>query len=136
MNANRMKLSLKNIQICLKHVFLLEQLKNYWCGQNVTQKVEQLYTVSSPCLDDHKFKQEELESVGEFSQVCSQFVLKCLYLARIGRSDILWLVNKLAGQETIPSIARKREFEQLLYVDNVPNKTHSSQGESQLYNFF
>ena len=37
-----------------------------------------------------------MKSVGDLSQVCSQIVLKCLYLARIGRSDILWSVNKLA----------------------------------------
>ena len=60
------------------------------------KKVEQLHKVSGPCLDDHQYKQAELESVGELSQVCSQIVLKCLYLARIGRPDILWSVNKLA----------------------------------------
>ena len=38
--------------------------------------------------------------VGELSQVCSQIVLKCLYLARIGRPDILWSVNKLARSIT------------------------------------
>ena len=37
-----------------------------------------------------------MKSVGELSQVCSQIVLKCLYLAHIGRPDILWSVNKLA----------------------------------------
>ena len=31
---------------------------------------------------------------------CSQIVLKCLYLARIGRPDILWSVNKLARSIT------------------------------------
>ena len=37
---------------------------------------------------------EENESVGELSTVCSQIVLKCLQLARIGRrSDILWSVK-------------------------------------------
>ena len=41
------------------------------------------------------FKEEEMKSVGELSQVCSQIVLKCLYLARIGRLDILWPVKKL-----------------------------------------
>ena len=46
---------------------------------------QQLYKVSTPCIDDHHFKEEELKSVGERSKVCSQFVLKCLYLARIGR---------------------------------------------------
>ena len=39
------------------------------------KKVEQRYKVSNPCLDDHQFKQEELESVGELSEVCSQIVL-------------------------------------------------------------
>ena len=44
---------------------------------------EQLYKVATPCLDDHHFKEEENGSVGELSAVCSQIVLKCLYLARI-----------------------------------------------------
>ena len=35
----------------------------------------------SPCLDDHHFKKEELETVGELSDVRSQIVLKRLYLA-------------------------------------------------------
>ena len=61
----------------------------------VNKKVEQLHKVSSPCLDDHQFKKEELESVGELSAVCSQIVLKCLYVARSGRPDFLWSVNKL-----------------------------------------
>ena len=56
---------------------------------------QQLYKVSTPCIDDHS-KEEEMKSVGELSQVCSQIVLKCLYLARIGRPDILWSVNKFA----------------------------------------
>ena len=59
---------------------------------------QQLYKVSTPCIDDH-FK-EETKSVGELSNVCSQIVLKCLYLARIGRPDILWSVNKLARSIT------------------------------------
>ena len=45
-------------------------------------------------------KEEELKSVGDLSQVCSQMVLKCLYLARAGRPDILWSVNKLARSIT------------------------------------
>ena len=61
---------------------------------------QQLYKVSTPCIDDHHFKEEELKSVGELSKVCSQIVLKCLYLARIGRPDILWSVNKLARSIT------------------------------------
>ena len=61
---------------------------------------QQLYKVSTPCIDGHHFKEEELKSVGELSKVCSQIVLKCLYLARIGRHDILWSVNKLARSIT------------------------------------
>ena len=41
-----------------------------------------------------------MKSVGELSQVCSHIVLKCLYLARIGRPDILWSINKLARSIT------------------------------------
>ena len=52
------------------------------------------------CIDDYHFKEDELKSIGELSHVCSQVVLKCLYLARIGRPDILWSVNKLARSIT------------------------------------
>ena len=61
---------------------------------------QQLYKVSTPCIDDHHFKEEETKSVGELSDTCSQIVLKCLYLARTGRPDILWSVNKLARSIT------------------------------------
>ena len=61
---------------------------------------QQLYRVSTPCNDDHHFKEEEMKFVGELSQVCSQISLKCFYLARIGRPDILWSVNKLARSIT------------------------------------
>ena len=64
------------------------------------KKTEQHFKVSSPCLHDHHVKKEERESVGELSHVCSQNVLKCLYLARIGGPDILWSVNKLARSVT------------------------------------
>ena len=37
---------------------------------------QQLYNVSTPCIDDHHFKEEEMKSVGELPQVCSQIVLK------------------------------------------------------------
>ena len=62
--------------------------------------IEQLYKVSTPCIDDHQFKEEDLKSVGDLSEVCSQIVLKCLYLARTGRPDILWSVNKSSRADT------------------------------------
>ena len=62
---------------------------------------QQLYEVATPCMDDHQFKEEEENgSVGELSTVCSKIVLKCLYLARVGRRDILWSVSKLARAVT------------------------------------
>ena len=66
------------------------------CCELANKTTQQLYKVSTPCIDDHHFKEEEMKSVGELSHVCSKIVLKCLYLARIGRPDILWSVNKLA----------------------------------------
>ena len=66
------------------------------------KKTEQLYKVARHCLDDHHDKEEKLESVGALSKICSQFVLRCLYLARIGRPDFLLSVNNLQnGQEPV-----------------------------------
>ena len=61
---------------------------------------KQFYKVSTPCIDDHHFKEEKMKSVGEMSNACSQIVLKCLYLARMRRPDILWSVNKLSRSMT------------------------------------
>ena len=58
-----------------------------------TRRLNNPYKVSTPCIDDHQFKEEEMKFVGELSPVCSQIVVNCLYLARIGRPDILWSVN-------------------------------------------
>ena len=60
------------------------------------ETTQQLHKVSTPCIDDHHFKEEEMKSVGELSKVSSQIVLECLYLARIRRPDIPWSVNKFA----------------------------------------
>ena len=83
------------------------------------------------CIDDHHFKEEEIKSVGELSNRCSQIFLKCLYLARIGRPDILWSVNKLARSITkwtkacdkrlnhlISYIHHTCEYKQYCYVGN------------------
>ena len=88
------------------------------------KKVEQLYTVSSFCLDDHQFKQEELESAGELSQVCSQIVLKCLYLARVGRPDILWSLNKLPRSVTKRTQACDRRLARLISTNDYRQYCH------------
>ena len=77
---------------------------------------QQLYKVSTPCIDDHHFKEEELKSVGELSHVCSQIVLKCSYLARIGRPDIFWSVNKLARSITKWTKACDNAYRLISYI--------------------
>ena len=72
-----------------------------------------------------------MKSVGELSQVCSQIVVKCFFLARIRRPDILWSVNKLARSITkwtkacdqrlnrlISYIHHTCEYTQYCYVGN------------------
>ena len=54
------------------------------CSELANKTTQQLHKVANPCFDDHQFKEEEMGSVGEMSKVCSQIVLKCLYLDRIG----------------------------------------------------
>ena len=59
-------------------------------------------------------KKKNLKSVGELSKVCSQIVLKCKHLARIGRPDILWSVNKLARSITKWTKACDRRLSRLI----------------------
>ena len=73
-------------------------VERYW--ELAEKTTQQLYKVSTLCIDDHHFKKEEMKSVGELPKVCSQMVQKCFFLARIGRPDILWSVNKLARSIT------------------------------------
>ena len=97
----------------------------------LNKTTQQLFKFSAPCIDDHHFKEEEIKSAGEVSQVCSQIVLKCFFLARIGRPDSLWSVNKLARSITkwtkacdkrlnrlISYIHHTFEFKQCWYVGN------------------
>ena len=84
-----------------------------YCGL-AKKTLQQLYKVITPCLDDHQFKEEEVGSVGELTKVCSQIVLKCLYVARIGRPDILWSVNKLARAVTKWTRACDKRLDRLI----------------------
>ena len=103
-HANRTKTLLASTENSLNHEFLLEQLKNCHGGETshknyrvvsydrddmrksalkcivnrADKKTAQLYNVSTPCLDDHNFKMDELER--ELPKVCSQIVfLKSLH---------------------------------------------------------
>ena len=88
--------------------------------------------MSWPTRRRNNSKGEELKSVGELSNVCSQIVLKCLYLAHIGRFDILWSVNKFARSITkwtracdkrlnrlISYIHHTCEYKLYCYVENI-----------------
>ena len=55
-----------------------------------------------------------MKSVGELSKVCSQIVLKCLYLARIGRPDIPRPMNKLARSITKWTKACDKRLDRLI----------------------
>ena len=86
---------------------------------------QQLYKVSTPCIDDHHFKEEEMKSVGELSQLCSHIVLTCLYLARIGRPDILWSVNILARSITKWTKACDKRLNRLIsYIHHTSEYKH------------
>ena len=86
---------------------------------------QQLYKESTPCIDDHHFKEEELKSAGELSKVSSQIVLKCLYLARVGRPDILWSMNKLARPITKWTKACDKRLNRLIpYINHTCEYKH------------
>ena len=66
----------------------------------VNKTTQQLFKVSTPCIDDHHFKEEEMNSVGELSQACSQIVLEYLYLARFWTTSYFMAVNKFVKSTT------------------------------------
>ena len=45
--------------------------RNVWNDicELANKTTQQLYKVSTPCIDDHHIKEEEMNSVGELSQV-------------------------------------------------------------------
>ena len=127
-NARSAKILLTITEPCSKREFQRREQKNLPFHQNIrisswsydmeghaqkcverycepaNKTIQQLCNVSTPCIDDHHFKEEETKSVGELSNTCSQIVLKCWYFARIGRLDIQWSVNKLARRKNGPML--------------------------------
>ena len=141
-NVKLAKILLTITEPCLNPEVPQEQMKKLPCSENLrisswsydmaghakksverycelaNKTTQQLYKVSTPCIDDHHFREEELKSVGELSKVCSQIVLKCLYLAGIGRPDILWSVNKIARSITKWTNACDKRLNRLLSYIN------------------
>ena len=81
-------------------------------SRNCTRSPQHILTTISS-------KKEEMETVGEVSEVCSHIVLKCPYFARIGRPDIPWSANKLARAVTKWTRACDRRLACLIsYIHN------------------
>ena len=78
--------------------------------------------VGTPCIDDHNLRPEDFIEKGELSQVCQKIVMKCLYLARIGRPDILYAINVLARCMTKWTRACDKRLERLIaYIHKTNN---------------
>ena len=124
----------ENFRIPLWSYDVVCHAKNYverFCELS-NKTTQQFCKVSTHCIDDHHSNEEEMKSVIELSPVCSQTVLKCLYMARIGRPDILCLVNTLARSITkwtkacdkrlcrlLSCIHRTCEHKQYCHVENI-----------------
>ena len=91
-------------------------------------KLGQLREVTTPCMDDHQLAPEDTLTEGALTKDAAKIVLKCLWLARITRCDLLWTVNHLAREVSKWSVAcDKRLFRLVCYI-------HSSKNFS-LYSF-
>ena len=55
-----------------------------------------LKPVSTPCIDDHPLLPEDDINRGVLKEASAKIVLKCLYVARMNRTDLLWSVNSRA----------------------------------------
>ena len=74
-----------------------EQCVQRWC--ELTQRdASDLRTVVTPALDDPVMPPEDTVEPGKLAPISARIILKCLYLARIGRPDLLFAVNVLARQ--------------------------------------
>ncbi len=76
--------------------------------------VASLKKVTTPCIDDHLIPPEDFVSKGELSPVASRIVLKALYLARLGRPELLWAVNSLAREVTKWTVACDKRLHRLI----------------------
>ena len=81
-----------------------------WRTRRLSNSTKYLFHASMTTTSKKK-KQNLLENL---SNTCSQIVLKCLYLARIGWFDILWSVNKFARSITKRTKACDKRLNRLI----------------------
>ena len=59
------------------------------------EPLSSLRKVGTPCVDDHALAPEEFVEKGVLRPVCSQAVLKCLYMTRLARPELYWAASQL-----------------------------------------
>ena len=92
------KTSWKDGHMILRHGRTSQKYVEMYC-ELTNKKTEQLYTVSTPCLDDHNWKKDNLEVVGEMPNMCSQFVFKCMSkTTRMRRTNSRRSISLLPGE--------------------------------------
>jgi len=77
-------------------------------------ELSSLTKVATPCIDDHLLAPEDFVTKGVLSAFASKLVLKALYLARLGRLDLLWTVNTLAREVTRWTVACDKRLHRLM----------------------
>ena len=82
--------------------------------------LQSLKKVATPCIDDHQLAPEDFEKKGSLEPVCARIVLKVLFLARMGRPDLLWTVNVLAREVTKWNVACDKRLNRLICYLNAP----------------
>ena len=77
-------------------------------------KSSTLRNVGTPCIDDHTLAPEDFVNTGALNHVCSQAVLKCLYMTRLARPELYWAVNSLAREVTRWTVACDKRLHRLI----------------------
>ena len=65
-------------------------------------------------MDNHTLPSEDFEEKGALSSVCSQAVLKCLYMTRLARPELYWAVNSLAREVIKWTVACDKRLHRLI----------------------
>ena len=86
-----------------------------------------LKPVATPCIDDHQLTEADFETPGVLNTEAAKIVLKVVYLARVGRPDILWSVSTLAREVTKWTQAcDKRLLRLMCYISCTQTWTHKA----------
>ena len=100
-----------------------EQCVQRWCDLT-NRDVSSLRQVVTPALDDHLLPPQDTVEPGQLAPIAARIILKCLYIARIGRPDILFAVNVLARQVRTWTRACDKRLERLIaYIHNTTKFT-------------